>query len=303
MDIHGYSAHILVNGRKVKEYRHNGLTFIEAKEGTEFAIEVKNHQHSRVLAILSVDGIDVIDGKPATEKSRGYVVNGNNAGTYSGFRKSDTEVGAFQFVTGEKSYATEKGKGKNNGIIAIKLIAEKVSFAISNAFIPDPDVPNKWIKPSYPIFPKQPKYPTFPSFPRPYWEDTLLRDAGTGQADYPTYGGGTHSSAEPRVKTSSALRGRGMSAGATMQAANYCAVVEPTEGSFDMGTTWGSKKVEAVTTTEFEYGNEIGTLEFYYASRESLKAMGVPLITERLIPLPQAFEGAKYAQPPKDWRA
>ncbi len=274
MDIHGYSAHILVNGRKVKEYRHNGLTFIEAKNGTEFAIEVKNHQSNRVLAIVSVDGIDVIDGKPANNKSRGYIVSGSDAQTFHGWRKSDTEVANFQFTPSGNSYATEKGKGQNNGVIAVKLIAEKIVHIMAQ------EVP--WKFPDSSSSPSFPSSPTFPFHPRPYWN-------GISGAKGITYGGSVLRSSEPVAQ-------------AMFCSTSLSSDVEE-KASFDMGTTWGSKREDRVKTTEFIYGNELGTFEFYYASREALKAMGVPLINERQIPsLPKAFEGSTYAQPPKNWR-
>jgi hypothetical protein len=288
MDIPGYSSHVLVNGRKVKEYRHNGLTFIEAKDGTEFSIEVKNHYPYRVLAIVSVDGLDVIDGKPATNKSRGYIINGHDSVTINGWRKSDAEVGAFKFVTSDKSYATEKGSGQNNGVIAVKFIAEKPKAYVPKINWPQPQPQQPWD--SQPWLPD----PKWPSRPTPYYRLDQTGNAGL-------LGGGTL---------------RGMSAGRTLTA-DYSTKSAPTasayacsvdsnvtleNASFDMGTTWGSVRQDKVTETEFEYGNEIDTHTFYYASREALKAMGIPLISERqVVRLPEAFQGG-YAQPPKNWR-
>jgi len=283
MDIKGYSAHVLVNGRKVKEYRHNGLTFIEAKDGTEFAIAVKNHSNGRVLAVVSVDGLDIIEGKPATAQSGGYVVSGSQSETFNGWRKSDTEIGAFKFTTREQSYATEKGKGENNGIIAIKLFAEKIRPIVYRAktkSIPNAPWPGK-----------------FPSRPAPYLDEGIRGRTAVGGYVEPTYTGGIL---------------RGMNLGAPMASAssesvgcNYCAVVDQQEAApeFDMGTTWGNSKIEEVVKTSFERGVELGTLEFYYASREALQAMGISLVTYKDVSLPQGFPSNNYAQPPKNWRA
>ena len=292
MDIKGYSAHVLVNGRKVKEYRHNGLTFIEAKDGTEFSIEVKNHATGRVLSVVSVDGLDILEGKPATKDSGGYIVKGGAAETFSGWRKSDTEVGAFKFTAKEKSYATEKGKGENNGIIAIKLFAERIKpirYTLPKAR-PQP-------------FPKWPD--RLPTRPEPYWlGDPISGQPVVGGYVEPTYTGGV-------------LRARGLSAGGTSlksaslapQSVNYSAVVGEVQDSmeapsFDMGTTWGDSKVEKVVTTTFERGAELGTFEFYYASREALQAMGISLVTYKEVSLPQAFPTtSNYALPPKGWKS
>lgn len=262
MDIYGYSAHVLVNGRKVKEYTHNGLTYIEAKEGTEFSIEVKNHHYGRVVAIISVDGIDVVDGKPATSKSRGYILNGTSAETIRGYRRSQDEIAAFKFTNAQGSYAADKGAGQNNGIIAVKFVGEAIAYAGH----------------SYKSIIAPPSYPKF------------------GDSTY----GGT-------------LRRLSLDNGPQNTSINYCAAVGESASasmstsasapaaSFDMGTTWGSVREDKTTEVPFKYGAELGTIEFYYASRESLNAMGIPLVSQKA--LPQAFADSKYAQPPSNWRA
>lgn len=281
MDIHGYSAHVLVNGRKVKEYRHNGLTFIEAKNGTEFAIEVKNHKTGRVTAIVSVDGLDIIDGKPATSKSRGYVLSGLSSETLHGYRRNENEVANFKFTVSGGSYATDKGAGQNNGVIAVKLISELVEYPTMYYATPRP-----------PLFP-QGHYDS-----TGHWSGGGVLRSNLPCVDMPLGGtsvcaaGGT-SSATYQVQR---------------QDVNQFGKLERIErietAPFDMGTTWGSTREERATETEFKYGAEIATLEFYYASRESLLLMGVPLISHKEIStLPSAFSDSKFAQPPKNWRA
>jgi len=272
MDIHGISAHVLVNGRKVKEYRHNGLTFIEAKEGTEFSIEVKNHLGARVLAIVSIDGLDIIEGKPATAKSKGYIVGANSCETFNGWRVNDNQVGAFKFTTSDKSYATERGVGQNNGVIAIKLIEEKCA--------PVPQFNN------YLPFSTVPKNPN-----RPHW---IPSD--------PYYVSGVNPLLRGYVDPESCVSDvqKCMSPSDIQWGVSQDSV---STYSFDMGTTWGAAKEEKVTYSTFEYGNEIATLEFFYASRDALKTMGIPLVALREVgALPQAFaDQLRYAQPPKNW--
>lgn len=272
MDIFGYSAHVLVNGRKVKEYRHNGLTYIEAKEGTEFSIEVKNHAGQRVLAVVSIDGLDIIEGKPATVDSRGYIVSPYNADTFTGWRKSDTEVGAFQFTQKEKSYATEKGGGQNNGIIAIKLFAEKYTAPVYR------HLGGMLGSPAY-------KSPDF----------TGCMPMTRGRVTYSTNSVFTGPDAGSTVVASSCHDSLGGSKGVSFSEETQAVA------DFDMGTTWGSKKEDKVKTVEFERGQELTTFEFYYASREALLALGIPLVNQRAISLPQGFANS-YAQPPKNWK-
>jgi hypothetical protein len=71
------------------------------------------------------------------------------------------------------------------------------------------------------------------------------------------------------------------------------------KANFDMGTTWGNKYQDKVTTTEFERGSHVGDIEIFYASRNALKSMGVPLINEKYVSFPKGF--ADFATPPKNW--
>jgi hypothetical protein len=76
---------------------------------------------------------------------------------------------------------------------------------------------------------------------------------------------------------------------------------EPPKAEFDMGTEWGRKERSRVNTIPFDKGALACSIDIYYASREALIAMGVP-ITNALTAanLPQSFPD-KYAQPPKGW--
>jgi hypothetical protein len=108
------------------EYTHEGLTFIEGRQGEPFLIHFKNNLPSRVLVVMSVDGLDVIQGKPATAASAGYVVEPNKDLDIKGWRASEAKVRQFFFETKERSYAAETGHDQNNcGVIGCKVIAEQ----------------------------------------------------------------------------------------------------------------------------------------------------------------------------------
>ena len=68
-----FDINVLVNGNRCKLYYHQGKTFIEAKHGTEYELEIKNNTYGRVLALTSVDGLNVLNGTPATDDDPGYV--------------------------------------------------------------------------------------------------------------------------------------------------------------------------------------------------------------------------------------
>jgi hypothetical protein len=69
---------------------------------------------------------------------------------------------------------------------------------------------------------------------------------------------------------------------------------------FDMGTEWGRKETSKVHNVSFERGDLAQSFDIYYASRESLIEMGVPITNELKVTFPQGFPNG-FAQPPKGW--
>ena len=120
-----YELRILINGKPAQEFDHNDQSYIEGRIGTEYTLQIRNHSHTRVLAVPSVDGINVLDGKPAIENGPGYIINGNDSMEIKGFRKDMNTVGAFKFCQKSKSYCNEAGLPGNNGVIGVKIFEEK----------------------------------------------------------------------------------------------------------------------------------------------------------------------------------
>lgn len=120
-----YEVEILVNGHPVREYLHEGRYFIEARDGNTFSIKIKNNGYRRILAVPTVDGLSVMNGKEATFKSGGYIVNGYSSITIDGWRVSNDEVRKFFFTNPSNSYAKRKGKGGNVGVIGVAVFREK----------------------------------------------------------------------------------------------------------------------------------------------------------------------------------
>jgi len=120
---------IVVNGKKVNEYLHEGRCYIEAKDGSEFKIKVRNNNWYKVLAIPSVDGLSVIDGEEASSKSRGYIIDPQSTITIDGWRVNKQEVAKFYFTDSKKSYSHKIGKGKENiGVIGIMILPEELDL-------------------------------------------------------------------------------------------------------------------------------------------------------------------------------
>ena len=118
---------VIQNGRVLTTYSHNGQLFAEAPESGEYELRLTNTSLNRRMAVISVDGINVIDGKEAGVEGSGYVLNPWQSTTIKGFLRGSTECARFTFSASQGSYAAQTGRGtKNTGIIGVAVFDEKV---------------------------------------------------------------------------------------------------------------------------------------------------------------------------------
>lgn len=107
-------------------------SWVEAKDGAEFGLEIKNNNPVKLLAVSSVDGLNVITGKPAEIKNEsGYVINGYSKIVIDGWRISDNSVKAFTFTKNKKeSYASKLGADITNlGCLGFAFFSEFETYS------------------------------------------------------------------------------------------------------------------------------------------------------------------------------
>lgn len=94
--------------------------FVEGSHNGRYIIVLKNVCKSPLQVVLSVDGLDVIDGKPASVTKRGYVVPAGETLEVEGYRTGYDSVAAFKFSTVSNSYANlSRGDTRNVGVIGL----------------------------------------------------------------------------------------------------------------------------------------------------------------------------------------
>jgi len=99
--------------------------FVVGEESRRYSIVVRNRSDLRLEIVLSVDGLDVIDGRSALFRKRGYILNPHQKLVVEGFRQSTEAVAAFRFGPVRESYAAEKYHNTRNvGVIGIALFNE-----------------------------------------------------------------------------------------------------------------------------------------------------------------------------------
>lgn len=100
--------------------------FVIGEEGRRYSIAVQNHTDARLEIVLSVDGLDVLDGRPASVRKRGYILGPHARLAVDGFRQSTESVAAFRFSPVRESYAAERyGRTRNVGVIGIAVFNER----------------------------------------------------------------------------------------------------------------------------------------------------------------------------------
>ena len=108
------------------EYWHNGSVWIEGREGSKYTIDLINRGTARACFVVSVDGLDVLEGKPAGLDSQGYIVNPGTTVSVPGWRLNDAQAAEFFFSRTKDSYVTQiGGTVTNTGVIGAMIFAEQ----------------------------------------------------------------------------------------------------------------------------------------------------------------------------------
>ena len=99
--------------------------YVTGRHGDRYVIEVRNHTAQRFEAVATVDGLDVIDGRPGSLAKRGYLIAPHSSLEIEGFRRSLHEVAEFQFGSVSNSYAARTSSDRNVGVIGVALFDER----------------------------------------------------------------------------------------------------------------------------------------------------------------------------------
>ncbi len=121
MDVEIYDR---TSGEELPVYSHGGERYVSGEPGHEYEVRIKNRGAGRVLAVTSVDGVNVITGGTAAPSQSGYVLDPYGEVRIDGWRKSMDEVAAFYFTSLPDSYAARTRRPDNVGVIGIAVFAE-----------------------------------------------------------------------------------------------------------------------------------------------------------------------------------
>ncbi len=112
-------------GASLPMHRHDGKLFIAGVPGHRYSVRLNNRTSSRVLTVLSVDGVNAITGQTANPGQSGYVLDAWQSTEVEGWRKNMSEIAQFNFTALDNSYAARTGRPNNVGVIGVAVFREK----------------------------------------------------------------------------------------------------------------------------------------------------------------------------------
>jgi hypothetical protein len=148
---YGGGVHIALrdeNGAPLPGQIVNNALYVIGAAGQRYTITLTNETAARFEAVVSVDGLDVIDGHPGDFSHRGYILNPHDTVNIEGFRQNEQSVAAFRFGSVADSYAAQTGSARNVGVIGVALFNEA-----GVVLAPPPDANEVYLRESANPFP------------------------------------------------------------------------------------------------------------------------------------------------------
>ncbi|MFL6678049.1 MAG: hypothetical protein ACJ8IK_06880, partial [Burkholderiaceae bacterium] len=119
------------DGSALRVWRDHGRPVVAGRPGARYSVRLVNNTGARVLAVVAIDGVNVISGETAGTGQRGYVLEPWQRTEITGWRKSDNEVAAFEFTALSDSYAARTGRPQDVGVIGVAVFREAPQIEMS----------------------------------------------------------------------------------------------------------------------------------------------------------------------------
>jgi hypothetical protein len=113
-------------GRRLQVHWHEGRAYVAGKPGNEYRVTVRSRLGGEdLLAVVSVDGVNVLSGESADPSQAGYVLAPRTSFDILGWRKSLSTTAAFYFTALPDSYAARTGRPQDVGVIGVAVFRRK----------------------------------------------------------------------------------------------------------------------------------------------------------------------------------
>ncbi len=134
-----FEVSVLVGGLPIEEYSAHGRMYVEAREGAEYQIQIRNPLPYRVAVALSVDGLNSIDARRTTAwNASKWVIGPYETIHIGGWQMSSERARRFYFTTEGDSFAAKLGQTSNLGVITAVFFRERRPIPVPIAPPPRP---------------------------------------------------------------------------------------------------------------------------------------------------------------------
>src|SRR5712664_2964622 len=120
-----FTVYDRTEAKRLPVYWHQGRAYVAGKPGNEYQITLRSRLQEDVLAVVSVDGVNVITGETANPAQSGYVLGARASLDIQGWRKNLSQTAAFYFTSLPDSYAARTGRPDDVGVIGVALFRKK----------------------------------------------------------------------------------------------------------------------------------------------------------------------------------
>jgi hypothetical protein len=122
----GFDLEVLVGGRPLGQECLDGARRVEVVAGSEYELRLTNPLPGRVAVAVSIDGLNVIDGRRTRPREASkWVVHPRETLTVAGWQVGPERARRFYFTTERDSYATRIGRPGEFGVIAATFYRER----------------------------------------------------------------------------------------------------------------------------------------------------------------------------------
>lgn len=108
----------------------DGQRYVVGTPRHEYAVRIRNNTGERILAVTSVDGVNVVTGDSASPDQSGYVIDAWSSVEIAGWRRSLERTAAFYFTDLGDSYAARTGRPANVGVIGVAVFRERAPVVL-----------------------------------------------------------------------------------------------------------------------------------------------------------------------------
>jgi hypothetical protein len=112
-------------GTALAIHTKDGERYVVGTPGHEYAVRIRNLSGGRILAVTSVDGVNVVSGDTAAPDQSGYVIDAWGSVEIAGWRRSLERTAAFYFTDLGDSYAARTGRPADAGVIGFAVFRER----------------------------------------------------------------------------------------------------------------------------------------------------------------------------------